>query len=121
MPELDGLFEKIGASAILVLLLSLCGGYIFFSLIKHFVLKYFESIHAKVDACFRRIDEQRSDLASFKNLDYRDYKRDVAIAISQNREDIKALFDRTDNHSEVKDCVAFCHRKNKIGSDNEHN
>jgi hypothetical protein len=123
----DNMLEKIGITALVALCTGFIGGRLFIALAKHFILKYFEGFEKKIDkvdeknkertdAAFERIKEEREKLREFRMMEFRDYKRDVALAIQDNKDSIKELYDRTDNHKEVAETVAFCNDRNKVGA-----
>ena len=129
MFEGNTLFEKIGIGIIFSIFIGAIGGRLFMALAKHLVLKYFDGLEKKMDlqamkaeekaaAAFLRIDELRSMWRDFINIEFRDYKRDVAIAIQENKDSTKELFERTDNHRHVAETVEFCNRRNKKGAGN---
>lgn len=105
---MDELLVKITITICGFIIFGLVGGRLFFALAKHFILKYFENQDKKVNAAFKRIDEHRKDFNTFKLTEFREYKRDTALSI-------KELYDRTDNHDEVRETVKFCNERNKIG------
>lgn len=98
MEEANLLLDKIKISVGTFMLFSIAGGYVFFGLIKHFILKYFESVERKTEAAFKRIDETRENIKELKN---------------ETNAHIEKLFNRTDNHEEVKTLIEYCNGKNK--------
>lgn len=112
----EELFVKIAIPIVGIILTAIIGGRLFFALAKHFLVKYFDEQFNSIRAAFKRIDELRKELREFKQIDFRDYKRDVAIEFTENKDAIKELYKRTDNHAEVKKCVEFCDQRNKLGA-----
>jgi hypothetical protein len=106
--EITPMLVKVGIAVIGAGFAGYIGGRIFLSVARFLIRQYFIGLEKKIEAAFHRIDEQRKDLRDFKLVEYRDYKRDAALAI-------KELYDRTDNHEEVRACVIFCNKKNKRG------
>jgi hypothetical protein len=106
------LFEKIAISLVLAGMVGYIGGRLFMSLARHLLLKYFDGMEAKVRAAFTRIDEHRKEFGEFKMGEYRDAKRDFALELNNHRKDLKELYNRTDNHGEVRACIEYCRKKN---------
>jgi hypothetical protein len=92
------LLSKIGAALVSFVLVSLIGGSLFFTVARRIVVKYFDSLE-------RNANRGLEELQYFKNREFRDYKRDMALAV-------KELYDRTDNHEEVQAVVKYCRSKN---------
>lgn len=93
------MFEKISISLVASVIIGVIGGRLFVRFVYTIFLKYFQNIDESIKA-------SREELKAFLHDEFRDYKRDIALAI-------KELYERTDNWEHIKDVIDYCDEKNK--------